>query len=180
MSKQIIEVIESSGVEDTTKEAQRVEQERIAREKAEAEERERIRKSNERLLAEIAEIELKMDAERAKAQAEKKKAEAEARKEREAIQAKLKAEQEARAAIEAEARKKAKAEAEEAARKEEEAMKLAAGPDKAKLQKFVVSITELLYSIPETNTAQGGKIAGIAQDALSDLANELQGYIDAM
>ena len=160
--------------------AERAEAERIAREKAEAEERERIRKENERLRAEAAERERQMAVERAKAQAEKEKAEAEARKEREAIQAKLKAEQEARAAIEAEARKKAQDEAEELARKEEEARKLAAGPDKAKLQKFVVSITELLYSIPETNTAQGGKIAGIAQDALSDLANELQGYIDAM
>ena len=86
----------------------------------------------------------------------------------------------ARAAIEAEARKKAQAEAEEQARKEEEARKLAAGPDKTKLQNFVVKITKLLYSIPETNTAQGGEIAGIAQDALSDLIIELEGYIDAM
>ena len=51
---------------------QKAEQERIAQEKAEAEERERIRKENERLKKEAEERERKMIEERAKAEREKK------------------------------------------------------------------------------------------------------------
>lgn len=148
--------------------AERAEAERIAKEKAEAEERERIRKENERLRAEAAERERQMAVERAKAQAEKEKAEAEARKEREAIQVKLKAEQEARQAIEAEARKKAQAEAEEQARKEEEARKLAAGPDKAKLKAWIREIEMLIRQRPECNTQAGKNIASDAYEQLLD------------
>ena len=108
----------------------KAEEDRIAKEKAEAEERERIRKENERLkkeaeererLAKIeAEKRAKEEAERfAKAEAERKAREEKERKEREEYEAKLKAEREERERIEAEL--KAKAEAERKAKEEAEA-----------------------------------------------------------
>lgn len=66
----------------------KAEEERIAREKAEAEERERVRLDNIRLKAEAEELERKMAEERAKAEAERKVLEEKVRKEREEAEAK--------------------------------------------------------------------------------------------
>ena len=63
---------------------QRIEEERIAKEKAEAKERERIRKENERLKKEAEEKERKMQEERERAQQERKKQEELLRKQKEA------------------------------------------------------------------------------------------------
>lgn len=151
----------------------KAEQDRIAKEKAESEERERIRIENEKLKAEaearekaIAEERAKVEAERKaleeKVEAEKKAAEEIARKEREAIEAKLKAETEAREKVEREAKLKAEVEAKakrEAEEKElaelkakQESERLAKlAPDKDKLNawigSFVFPYCESLESI---------------------------------
>lgn len=123
----------------------KAEAERIAKEKAEAEERERIRKENERLKKEAkererqAKIEAKKQAEaeakrKANEEAKRKKREEKERKEREAHEAELRKEREERQRIEREEKEKrekleaeikAKREAEEKARQEAEAKKQA-------------------------------------------------------
>lgn len=100
--------------------AKKAEEERIAREKAEAEERERIRIENERLKEERERLEAERRAEREKAEAERRAIEEKARAEREAAeQARRVAEEEARKLREAEEARKRK-EAEERARIERE------------------------------------------------------------
>lgn len=129
----------------------KIEAERIAREKAEAEERERMRLENEKLKAEREAREKEIAAERAKVEAERKASEEKARKEREEAESKLKAEREATAKLEAEL--KAKKDAEERAAKEKadkEAAELKAkqlaekkaksAPDKAKLESFAIML----------------------------------------
>jgi hypothetical protein len=91
-------------------EAKRLEEIRIAKEKAEAEERERIRLENERLKKEAEEKEAALAAERKRVEDEKRAAEEKARKEREEIEAKARAEKEA-------AEAKARVEREEAEKK---------------------------------------------------------------
>lgn len=136
---------------DKIEEERKVEAERIAREKAEAEERERMRLENEKLKAEREAREKEIAAERAKVEAERKASEEKARKEREEAESKLKAEREATAKLEAEL--KAKKDAEERAAKEKadkEAAELKAkqlaekkaksAPDKAKLESFAIML----------------------------------------
>lgn len=171
------------------------EAERLAKEQAEAEERERIRLENERLKAEAEERERQIKAEREKAEAERKaaeeaariereKLEAIARKEREQAEAKLKKEREERERIEAEI--KAKAEAERKA-KEAEALRIAAeekvkaeaerkakaAPDKEKLFNLAKSIG--LVEIPDLKSEEGKKILSdvkLMLDKLSTFINE--------
>lgn len=111
----------------------KAEEERIAREKAEAEERERIRQENERLKAE-AEARAKEEAERrANEEAERKEREEKERKEREAYEAALKAEREERERIQRE--EQAKREALEAELKaKQEAERIAKEQELARVQ----------------------------------------------
>jgi len=100
----------------------RMEEERIAKEKAEAEERERIRLENIRLKDEAVAKEKQILAERAKAEAEKRAIEEKAKQERETErkkQEKILAEQKAKA----EAERKALEEKAEAERKEKELLR---------------------------------------------------------
>lgn len=122
-----------SGIEkeynDKIEAERKAEEERIAKEKAEAEERERIRLENEKLKKEAEAKEKQLAEEKAKAEAKRKELEEKARKEREEAEAKLKAEQE-KARKEAEKAKaekekleaelKAKREAEEKAQREQQ------------------------------------------------------------
>lgn len=103
--------------------AKKAKAERIAREQAEAAERERIRQENEKLRREAAEREEAMRKEREAAEAERKRVEAAAAKEREEAAAKLRAEQEKAAAAAEQKRVAAEAArvAAEKARKEREA-----------------------------------------------------------
>lgn len=134
----------------------KAEQDRIAREKAEAEEREAQRLENIRLKEEADKREAEIEAERARIEAERKaereKAEAEAAKIRAENDKKLKAEQAERARIEAELQAKKDAEikaeadriaAEKAAKLEAE--KLAKAPIKSQLTAWVNS-----FQIPQT------------------------------
>ncbi|MBP7212582.1 hypothetical protein KBA27_07075 [bacterium] len=152
---------------DKIEEERKVEAERISREKAEAEERERMRVENEKLKAEREAREKEIEAERAKVEAERKVAEEKSRKEREESEAKLRAEREATAKLEAEL--KAKKDAEEKSAKEKadkEAAELKAkqladkkaksAPDKAKLEALAVSIESL--QLPTMSSEETEKI----------------------
>jgi hypothetical protein len=155
--------------------AKKAEAERIAREQAEAAERERLRIENERLRAEAAEREAKAKAEREAAEKAQREAAEKARKEREALEAKAKAEREAaerelariKAESEAVATKereaRAKLEAELAAKKAAEAAKLkaeaaaakkaAAAPDKTKLLTIAASVRAIQFPTVSTPEA---------------------------
>jgi hypothetical protein len=138
-------------------EEERLEQERLLKAKAEAEERERINKENERLKKVMAE-------EKAKADAELKIIRENARKEKEAADAKLKLEQAAKAKLEAELKAKADAEAQQKkdaeakikAEKEAERKRKAA-PDKMKLIEFADKIDELM--LPDMKSTEAKNIA---------------------
>lgn len=124
--------------------AKKAEEERIAKEKAEAEEQERIRKENERLKAEAEAREKAEQAERAKREAEEaKRLEAE-RKERERIQAeadaKLAEERAEREKLEAEKREREEAERKEREAKEAEELALKNAGDAEKLTRFSAAI----------------------------------------
>ncbi|MBU2249183.1 MAG: hypothetical protein KKD77_20720, partial [Gammaproteobacteria bacterium] len=117
--ERFVEIRAAEKAEADRIEAERkAEEEQIAREKAEAEERERIRQENERLKLEAEERERQAAADRARAEAERKALEEQARKEREAAQ-----ERERIAKEKADAEKLA---LEEKARKEREAAEVKA------------------------------------------------------
>jgi len=158
--------------------AKKAEAERIAREQAEAAERERLRVENERLRQEAAEREAKAKAEREAAERAQREAAEKARKEREAIEAKakaereaaerelarIKAEQEAAAKKEREAREKLerelaakKAEEEAKAKAEAAAAKqAAAAPDKTKLRTIADSVRSI--ALPVVSTAEALRV----------------------
>lgn len=145
----------------------KAEEERIAKEKADAEERERMRIENERLKAESEAKEKQLAEERAKAEAERKEIEEKAKKEREEAERTLKAEQE-KARIEAEKAKaekdkleaelKAESDRKEAERKAKEVAERKAknAPDKDKLLEIARNLDNIAF--PEINSEEGQKI----------------------
>jgi hypothetical protein len=169
--------------------AKKAEAERIAREQAEAAERERLRIENERLRAEAAEREAKAKAEREAAEKAQREAAEKARKEREALEAKakaereaaerelarIKAEQEAAAKAEREAREKLERElaakkAEEEAKAKAEAAavkKAAAAPDKTKLRTIADSVRSI--ALPTVSTPEASAI-------LADIAAKRESF----
>jgi len=183
--------------EERQEEARKKEAERVAKEKADAEERERIRLENEKLKKEAeerekqAEIERekqeeKLAEEKAKAEAEKKaieekariereEQEAEAKKKEEEAQKKLDAERKEREKAEAEL--KAKEEAEEKAKQEREAKekakkdaeaKLKMAPDKDKLG--VLSKAILKFNYPAVETDEGIDIISKVKNKFAGIA----------
>jgi len=158
----------------------KAEEERIAKEKAEAEAREQQILENERLKAEAEAKEKQFAEERAKAEAERKELEEKAREEKAAAEAKLKAEREAKEKLEAEL--KAKAEAEQKAKREAEAKEAAelkakqdaekkakAAPDKAKLNDFAKMLDELV--LPELKSEEANKVLSDAKTLLAKVSN---------
>jgi hypothetical protein len=125
--------------------AKKAEAERIAREQAEAAERERLRIENERLKAEAAEREAKAKAEREAAEKAQREAAEQARKERE-VREKLEHELAAKRAEE-----EAKAKAEAAAAK-----KAAAAPDKTKLRTIAASVRAI--QLPTVSTPEASAV----------------------
>lgn len=134
--------------------AKKAESDRLAAEKARAEEEARIRAENERLRLEkeAADRALKLEQEKAAAEAraaeeaariEREKIEAAARAEKAKADAALKAEREAREALEAKARAEAKAAADKAAAEARAARKAAAAPDREKLIVFANSLRDI-------------------------------------
>lgn len=137
-----------AGYESRIAAEKKAEEDRIAKEKAEAKERKRIKLDNIRLQKEAEARERAMELERKRVEKERKVAEDKARKEREEAEAKLKKEAEAREKVENELRAKKEAEEKEAARIEAEKQakikadkKAAAAPDRDKLIKWVDNLT---------------------------------------
>lgn len=176
-------VIFYAGIEkqynDRIEAERKAEEERVAKEKAEAEAREQQRLENERLKAEAEAKEKQLAEERAKAEAERKALEEKARKEKEAAEAKLKAEREAKEKLEAEL--KAKAEAEEKAKREAEEKaaaelktkqdaekKAKAAPDKAKLNDFAKMLDDL--ALPELKSEEANKVLSDAKTLLAKVS----------
>lgn len=178
----------------------KAEQERIEREKAETEERERVRQENERLKAEAAEREKQIAAERAEAakraeseriererieaearaeaEAERKETEKKARIEREKLEAarkeaeaKAAAERSERERIEAEIRDKAEREAAELRAKAEAERKAKAAPDREKLIAFAENLNALVY--PTTSTEEAGNLINRVREAIGKIAVSL-------
>ena len=112
--------------------ARKAEAERIAREQAEAVERERLRIENERLKSEAAEREAKAKAEREAAERAQREAAEKARKDREALEAKAKAEREAA--------ERAQREAAEKARKDREALEAKAKAEREAAERELARI----------------------------------------
>jgi hypothetical protein len=123
----------------------KLEEERIAKEKADAEERERIAKENIQLKAEAEAREKAMQAEREKADAERR-----------ALEAKVKAEAEAREKIEAEQRRKEAEEKLLAQQKEQEIKNAEKAPDIEKLRVYAVEIATV--SVPKIKTKEAQEV----------------------
>jgi hypothetical protein len=183
-----------SGIEkaynDRIEAEKKAESERIAKEQAEKEEQERVRKENERLKKEAEEKEKQLEAERAKAESERKAIEEKARKEREESERKIKAEQEiARIAAEKakaekeklEAEIRAKNEAEEKARKEAELKSIADqkaketaekkaknAPDKVKLLEVARNIDNIVF--PEIKGEEAMRILSDVKTLLAKVS----------
>lgn len=176
--------------------AEKAEQERIAREKADAEERERVRIENERLKAEAAAREKQMAEERAKAEKERRRIEAKAKADAEAVEkqraaerAKAEAERkalEAKARAEAEAREKAerelksKQEADAKAERERQAAekKAAAAPDADKLRAFAKQLNCLF--MPRLETPDGSAAVRRIINKLAALVTEIEAEADRL
>lgn len=168
----------------------RAEQERVAKAKQEAEERDRMKVERDKAEAErqAALVELKKandkrEAEAAKAKKERDAIEAKARKEKEAAaekvrkvraeaDAKLQAEREARENLEnAERERKRLADAAKA-KEARDAAKAARAPDKAKIIAFGKAIAE--PDEPKLTTADGKTLMVQIMDRLSDLCNFIE------
>jgi trichohyalin len=158
------------------KEAERkVQEERVAQEKARQEEEERIRKENEKLKKEMEEQERLRNVEQKRIEAENKKREAELkikeekeRKVREQLEAKIRAKEEEEKRIK-------EAEEAEKQRVELEKRKLQQAPDKEKLEKFATELIAL--SLPEMKSDNGKKILQNAVILLNKTSNYIKEQI---
>ena len=145
----------------------KLEFERIAKEKSEAEERERIRIENEKLRKEAERREKEIAEERAKAEAERRAIEEKNRKDREQAEAKAKKEREeaqksldevhkAKEKLEAELKAKAKKEEEERKEKIELEKRAKRAPEKVKLFALAVEIENI--KLPDVSSDEAKKI----------------------
>lgn len=160
----------------------KAEEERIAKEKAEAEERERFRIENERLKAEAEAKEKQLVEERAKAEAERKALEEKAKKEKAVADAKLKAEAEAKEKQLAEERAKAEAERkaiEEKARKEKEEAEKKAQAERAKQDAILKAEREAKEKLEAELKAKAEAEQKAKKEAEAKAAAELKAKQDA-
>lgn len=147
--------------------ARKADEERIAREKAEAEERERVTLENERLRAEAA----RLEAERNAAAAEKAKIEAAAAAERAKAAAEV-----ARLQAERDAAEKAEWLRQEAAAKA--AAKAAAAPDAEKLRAFAAAL--LAVPMPEFSTPAAKAAAPRITDEITKLTRRIEATAETL
>ena len=145
----------------------KAEAERVAKEQAEAAERERIKAENARLKIEADAREKAMQIEREAAEAERKAIEEKARIERKAAEAAAKKERDAREKAEAELQRQKDAEAAAVKAKADAEKKAAKAPDKAK----IIAFTDALAAVvaPECATDEGFAILTVAQAQLQKL-----------
>lgn len=173
-----------SGIEkaynDRIEAEQKAEKERIAKEKAEAAERERIRLENEKLRKEAEAAKIKLEEERkavAKKEAEaariaaeeRKKIEEKAQKEAEAAKIKLQKEAAERAKLEKELADKKAEEAAKFAAKVAAAKAAAAAPDKEKLMQLIKQINEI--QLPTLSTPDAVNICNDVKALLAKITN---------
>ena len=167
----------------------KLEEDRVARAKAEAEEREKQRLENEKLRKEAEERERQMAEERAKAEAQRKKAEEIARREREEAERKLDFEREQKRKLEAElkakedAERQAKLEAERKAleeqrKREAEERKAKNAPDKEKLLEFANVIEAIKY--PELLTDDAKKILEVVETDMKNIVMFINNYANRL
>lgn len=153
-------------------ERKKAEAERIAREKAAAEEAERIRKENQKLKAEAeareAELAKQREIEQKRLAAERAKQEKKLATER----AKTDEERKKREAIEAEQRKQAQAEAAAKAAAEESQRQALLAPDKDKLIKFADSLEAI--EMPHVASRDAGKLLDETKDFLTRVSKNLR------
>jgi hypothetical protein len=142
-----------------------VELDRIAQEKADKEEQERIRQENAKLKAEAEAKEKAMAEERAKADAERKKMEAEA-------EAKLNAERKARETVEQAEKQRQEAEARKKAEEEEQQRKALLAPDKDKLMAFADTLDKMEF--PNVSNREAGKLVDETKDFLNRISKNLR------
>jgi len=160
-----------SSLEAKLAEAKKIEDERIAKEKADAEEQERMRVENARLKKEAEEREIKAAEERAKADKEKADAEAEAN-------AKIEAERKKREAIEAEQREeRAKAEAARQKAEDEKRQSLLA-PDKEKLLAFAASLEKL--ELPALASKDAQDVLNQVEELLAKVSTYIRGNVKGL
>lgn len=169
--------------------ARKADEERAAKEAAEAAERERIRLENERLKKEAAEREAAMQAERARVAAEQAAAVEKARKEREAVEAKAKAErEEIERKMQAEREARAKAEqAAAAAKKAQEdrdraeadaRRKAAMAPDREKIRALGEAIRAM--AMPDVASKEAEEAVGKIKERIWSLANDIDKMSNAI
>ncbi len=137
-------------------EAAKQEEERIAKEKAAAEERERMRLENERLKAEAEAREKVLAEEREKARVERERIESEQRQKDIDAAAALKVEREAKEKVEAEFRAEEEKQAAAMKAEEDRLMKIALAPEKEKLMIWAGFISSIVP--PEVQTPQAKEI----------------------
>ena len=158
--------------ENLKEQARKAEEERLAKEKAEAEEREKVRLENERLKAEAAKKELELVAERKRIELEKKELEAKAQKEiaeRKKVEAELLAKKEAEEKQKREAEAKLKAE-QKAAKEAEKKTKNA--PDKEKLETLIKNIG--MIEMPNCQSAEAKEIVKQVAGLLTKVKDFIQ------
>lgn len=162
--------------------AKKAEEDRIAREKSEAEERARVKAENERLRAEAEARENAAAEERKRVEAERRAAEDKARKEREAIEAKaakeraeaaerLREEREAREKLETEAREREDAARRKAAEEAKAAKKAAAAPDAVKVRAIAAALQAI--PTPKCSTADATEKVASIMAAITQLARRV-------
>jgi len=160
-------VIEKERIANEAEASRKAEADRIALEKAEADERERVRKENKRLKAEAVEREAEVAAEAAKIEAERAKERKVAAEKQRKLEAEAKTEREAREKVERDAaavkaKKAAELKAEQAAKAKAER-----APDKEKIKAFAAELLDL--QLPDVTT-------GAAHDVMIEISQKRDGF----
>jgi hypothetical protein len=173
--------------EARVKSQQKAESERLAKEKADAIERKRLNKENERLRKESEAKEKQMAKERAEAAARENALREKARQEREEIEAKRRAsermmkseaeaklnkERQERERIQSEIRAREEAEAKERKRVEKEERDAERAPDKAKL--IALSVKIEAFELPVVKSAEAKSLLRSTAVSLSNMAKYLR------
>lgn len=158
--------------------ARKAEDERKAKEAAEAADRERIRLENERLKKEAAEREAALQAERARVASEQAAAAEKARKEREEIERKMQAERAARAKAEQDAAAAKKAQEDRDRAEADARRKAAMAPDRDKIR----ALGEMIRAtaMPEVASKEAQATVIEIKARIWSLANEIDKMANAV
>lgn len=174
---QFVEALQSAKSVFEAKEAElkRIEDERITKEKADAEEQERIREENENLKAEAEARETHLKKEREAEEIRLATERAEQKKKLAAEQAKFEEERKKREALEAERQAKEKAEAETKAASDEAERQALLAPDKDKLLTFSNALEVIRKEkLPAVKTKQAQDVINLIDEMLTKMRNIIE------